>query len=570
MDVGNDPFPRDEVTGLAAFENLEPVSGMNVVPEEPPPQPAAMQPAARTFSRPIGVSPVHAPATNGGADSDRQDKTEILTLNGAEQVVEEDESSDDGYGWEDDAATSILTPAAFRMPSPSPSQQHAAPPAASLDMDWDEDEPPTRMRDDLPFLPPLGGASARGSSHDSWTDEESGQPDAVDRFDDLASAGYVPPDLPVPTPPVGRPSPFPQANVASNRTYLAPIATPLERGGAPSPFSGAVTSDLPTGTDSFASSLAGRPPWQLVTAGAGVMLVLFLIGRLVFGGSSTGNVTLTTAPSDAQVLIDGKPAVGTSSPYSVSDLAVGSHELVVQKPGFSEYRSTFNVEKGESRALPMVELASKKVDSGFAVNSMPSGADISVDGAATGKTTPSKVSGIAPGVHKLQLQLAGHSPFELSILVPDTGVLQLPTAELTETSVAAATTPKAKSEREPREPREAREPREHREREPKEVSLTSTEKPRRSHADAEPVAARPEPAPKSSGGASGMLRLNSRPWSQVFVDGRLVGNTPQMGLPLSNGNHSVRLVNAQMGLTKTFSVQIKTGQMVTKVVNLVE
>ena len=566
MDVGNDPFPRDEVTGLAAFENLEPVSGMNVVPEEPPPQPAAPQPAPRTFSRPIGVSPVHAPATNGGADSERQDKTEILTLNGAEQVVEDD-SSDDGYGWEEDAATSILTPAAFRMPSPS--QQHAAPPAASLDMDWDEDEPPTRMRDDLPFLPPLGGASARGSNHDSWSDEESGHPEPVDRFDDLASAGYVPPDLPVPTPPVGRPSPFPQANVASSRTYLAPITTPVaERGGAPSPFSGGVTADLPTGTDSFASSLAGRPPWQLVSAGAGVMLVLFLIGRLFFGGSSTGNVTLTTAPSDAQVLIDGKPATGTSSPYSVSDLAVGSHELVVQKPGFSEHRSTFNVEKGESRALPMVELASKQVDRGFAVNSMPSGADISVDGAATGKTTPAKVSGITPGVHKLQLQLAGHNPFELSILVPDTGVLQLPTAELTEASVAAATSPKAKSEREPREPREAREPREHRE--PKET-LASIDKPRRLHAaDAEPIAARPEPAPKSTGGASGMLRLNSRPWSQVFVDGRLVGNTPQMGLPLSNGNHSVRLVNAQMGLTKTFSVQIKTGQMVTKVVNLVE
>jgi hypothetical protein len=36
MDVGNDPFPRDEVTGLAAFENLEPVSGMNVLPEPAP------------------------------------------------------------------------------------------------------------------------------------------------------------------------------------------------------------------------------------------------------------------------------------------------------------------------------------------------------------------------------------------------------------------------------------------------------------------------------------------------------------------------------------------------------
>jgi PEGA domain len=553
MDVGNDPFPRDEVTGLAAFENLEPVSGMNVLPE-PAPEPAP-QPV-RTFNRPIGVSPVPSTAARGGNDdSERQDKTEILNLNGAEQVIEE-EPSGEGYGWEDDAATSILTPAAFRTPVQSTQ------PAASLDMDWDEEEPPTRMRDEMPFLPPLGG-SATHSVHDSWADEPN--PEPLGRFDDLASAGYVPPaDLPVPSPPVGRPSPFPQANSAAHRTYLAPIAQAPDRGGAPSPFSATESvAELPTG---MASMLANRPVWQLVSAGAGVVLVVFLIGRLAFGGSSTAGVTITTAPSDAQVFIDGKPVSGTASPYSANELEAGQHELVVQKEGFKEYRTNFTVAKGESRALPMVELASKKLESAVAVNSMPSGAAISVDGAATGKTTPAKVTGLTPGVHKLQLALTGHNPFELSILVPESGVLQLPTAELAETSVAAATTAPARAKPEPREhrePREAREPREPRE------PVAASEKPRKSHAEPEPVV-RAEPAPRSTGGAGGMLRLNSRPWSQVFVDGRLVGNTPQMGLPLSPGNHSIRLVNAQMGLTKTFSVSVKTGQMVTKVVNLVE
>lgn len=555
MDVGNDPFPRDEVTGLAAFENLEPVSAMNVMPD-PPAEPVVQQ-HARTFNRPIGVAPLHAPAARGGTDrdsDDREDNTEILNLNGAEQVIEEeDEDQGSGDGWEDDAATSILSPATFR---PVPSQAAAAPPAASLDMDWDEDEPPTRMRDDMPFLPPLGARSHRSTSNDSW-DGEGGNPESLSRFDDLATAGYVPPDMPVPAPPVGRPSPFPQSNAAS-RTYLAPIAAPFSgRGGAPSPFSGASTAEHPTAM----ASLSNRPAWQLVSAGAGVMLVLFLIGRAIFGGSSTGSVTLTTVPADARVFIDGKPVNGTSSPYSASELEAGQHEVVVQKEGFKEYRSNFSVDKGASHALPMVELASKE-DSGFAVNSMPSGADIWIDGAATGKTTPAKVSGVTPGVHKLQLQLAGHNPFELSVLVPDNGVLQLPTAELAETSAVVAAAPRARAE-----PREPREPREHRE--PREPTASSEPKLRRA-SQSEPVAARPEPAAKSSGGAGGMLRLNSRPWSQVYVDGRLVGNTPQMALPLSNGNHSIRLVNTQMGLTKTFSVAVKTGQMVTKVVNLVE
>ncbi len=67
---------------------------------------------------------------------------------------------------------------------------------------------------------------------------------------------------------------------------------------------------------------------------------------------------------------------------------------------------------------------------------------------------------------------------------------------------------------------------------------------------------------------TGMLRINSRPWSQVSVDGRLVGNTPQMSLRLSPGKHTVLLVNPEFDLRKTLTVQIKRGAIVTKIVEL--
>jgi PEGA domain len=540
MDVSNDPFPRDEVTGLAAFENLEPVSALNVMPEPPPePEPVA-QPAPRTFNRPIGVAPA-------AATSERPDKTEVLNLDKAEQVSDEDER--DSFGWDEDEATSILTPAAFRQPMAAAPGSQPAHPSASLEMDWDEDEPPTRMRDDLPFLPPLGGASHASANNGRWAEEEPVR--ASDRtYDDLATAGYAPVDLPVPAPPVGRPSPFPAAS-ATTGSYLEPIAAPvppIARGGAPSPFS--ATS---AGIEAIKPA---RPPWMLVAAGAGIAVVLLLLGRALFGGSPDAGVTVATTPGDARVYIDGRPVAGTSSPFSANELKGGPHELVVQKDGFVEHRSTFNLEEGETRALPAVELAAKKQDTGFAINSMPSGAEILVDGSATGKVTPAKLADLPAGVHKLQLRLAGHNDWELQVLVQENAVLQLPTAELTAAAVASS---KSRERAEPREPR---------------GSLASAEpRVRRPRAEPEPMAAAPvrEPAAsKSSGGAGGMLRLNSRPWSQVYVDGRLVGNTPQMGLPLSAGNHSIRLVNAQMGLTKTFSVSVKAGQMVTKVVNLVE
>ncbi|HKP61234.1 MAG TPA: PEGA domain-containing protein [Polyangiales bacterium] len=486
---------------------------------------------------------------------DRADNTEVLNLDKAEQVSEE--PNNEGFGWDDDEATSILTPGAFRPPLAAASGSHAAH-SASLEMDWDEDEPPTRMRDDLPFLPPLGGAVHAAAHPGSWADDVSGPPDRA--YDDLATAGYAPVDLPVPTPPVGRPSPFPVPSATSG-AYLEPIPAavpPIARGGAPSPFS--ATS---AGVEAIKPA---RPPWMLVAAGAGIAVVLLLLGRALFGGSPDASVTVATTPADARAYIDGRPASGTGSPYSANELKGGPHELVVQKEGFIEHRSTFNLEDGETRSLPAVDLKAKKQDTGFAINSMPSGADILVDGNAIGKVTPAKLTDVSAGVHKLQLRLAGHNEWELQVLVQDNAVLQLPTAELT----AAAVSSKPKVERAERAERaEPREPREHRE------SSTASAAPRKPRPEPEPVMAAVapmrEPAPpKSTGGAGGMLRLNSRPWSQVYVDGRLVGNTPQMGLPLSPGNHSIRLVNAQMGLTKTFSVSVKTGQMVTKVVNLVE
>jgi hypothetical protein len=83
----------------------------------------------------------------------------------------------------------------------------------------------------------------------------------------------------------------------------------------------------------------------------------------------------------------------------------------------------------------------------------------------------------------------------------------------------------------------------------------------------EKPAARVEPAAPAARGM-GTLRVNSLPWAQVFVDGNLVGNTPQMGLPLSAGRHKIKLVNPPLEMTKVLSVEIAPGQVVTKTINL--
>ncbi|HKU40833.1 MAG TPA: PEGA domain-containing protein, partial [Polyangiales bacterium] len=91
--------------------------------------------------------------------------------------------------------------------------------------------------------------------------------------------------------------------------------------------------------------------------------------------------------------------------------------------------------------------------------------------------------------------------------------------------------------------------------------------PRAKRAAAAPAPAK-RPAPAAQSGAMGTLRINTRPWSRVIIDGKLIGNTPQFNVPLRAGTHTVNLVNPEFGLNKTVSVEIKAGQVVTKVLSL--
>jgi serine/threonine-protein kinase len=87
--------------------------------------------------------------------------------------------------------------------------------------------------------------------------------------------------------------------------------------------------------------------------------------------------------------------------------------------------------------------------------------------------------------------------------------------------------------------------------------------PRATHSPAA-TADEPKAAPVERTSGIGILRLNSRPWSQVFVDGKLVGNTPQMGLRLNAGSHRIELVNPQLGMSKKFKVEVQADEIVTR------
>lgn len=85
-------------------------------------------------------------------------------------------------------------------------------------------------------------------------------------------------------------------------------------------------------------------------------------------------------------------------------------------------------------------------------------------------------------------------------------------------------------------------------------------------APAEPLAPVPAPAPVEAMPPEpevilGQLKVNSIPWSTVFVDGAELRRTPVTGHALPVGPHEIRLVTAE-GLEKTTTVSIGEGAQV--------
>jgi hypothetical protein len=292
--------------------------------------------------------------------------------------------------------------------------------------------------------------------------------------------------------------------------------------------------------------------------------------RALLMGAEPATVTIVTKPADAEVLVDGQPlAGGQSSPFTVQNLtAEQPHAITVRKPGYAEQTHHVSLEAGAVLALPNVELAPVRVDTGFALGSMPAGAAIYVDDQKLAVTTPARITDLAPGLHVIRLEGGeGYQPWETQVALASGQVIELPTARLVAGAAGAqraaarsSATPVSRSSGRSRSSSSGRS-------RPERVSAPA---PRREPPVAVTSAPRPVAGPPRVSGASGTLRLNSRPWSQVYVDGRLIGNTPQMNVQLSAGSHSIKLVNPQLGMTKTLKVKIQNGKVTTKIVELME
>jgi serine/threonine-protein kinase len=79
----------------------------------------------------------------------------------------------------------------------------------------------------------------------------------------------------------------------------------------------------------------------------------------------------------------------------------------------------------------------------------------------------------------------------------------------------------------------------------------------------ERIALKFSPTPRT-----GVLRLDTIPWSEVYLGKRKLGITPLMGIKLPSGTHRLTAVNKDLGLKKTFSITIRPDRTTTRQVKI--
>lgn len=130
---------------------------------------------------------------------------------------------------------------------------------------------------------------------------------------------------------------------------------------------------------------------------------------------STVNIS---APEGVTILIDGK-TMGVGNVTTM--LGKGKYIVEVRKQGYRSEQWQLNVDKIKqtyTKNFAALEPIYGTID----IQSMPSGALISIDGVTTNRTTPNSLSKILIGDHKITLTHSGYQPYETTVNVVENTV----------------------------------------------------------------------------------------------------------------------------------------------------
>jgi serine/threonine protein kinase len=276
--------------------------------------------------------------------------------------------------------------------------------------------------------------------------------------------------------------------------------------------------------------------------------------------STQGEVVIRSEPEGAQVVLDGQQ-LSAVTPLKISSLAPGQHRIEVRGvDGYREWSQEIEVVPGGSQEVTarlVVSVVRARVET------LPPGAKVYLAGDAAERRylgiSPVDVR-LDPSVrYTVELEKRGcrTRSEELSF---GAGLKSHKVAYTLDCSTAAPEPepPRRSVVRGAGPSRASSRPRGAKARAP-----VARQEPR--GAAAEDVEPKTPQETEASGDRSGdgVLNVNSRPWAQVFLDGKELGAVPLRGVKVAPGAHKLTLVNDEFGIKKTYSVDVKADEEVT-------
>jgi hypothetical protein len=204
----------------------------------------------------------------------------------------------------------------------------------------------------------------------------------------------------------------------------------------PSPRTGAEATTAGTGTKPLAKAAApSTRPSRMVQ-----VVLLFALGLLVVAvallivplmrGPGKGTLEVTVNPGGSAIYVNGVQR-GTASPtLSIPDLDTGRYTIQAKRSGYREVQELVSVATGQKQ---LVSLVLQKRRSKLRLTSTPTGAQVFLDGRATGLETPVELDDLDPGrAYTVRLQRLGNKPTTKEVNASDDVVrvhVELPPAE---------------------------------------------------------------------------------------------------------------------------------------------
>ena len=146
------------------------------------------------------------------------------------------------------------------------------------------------------------------------------------------------------------------------------------------------------------------------------LFMLFLISLILFlpvSVSAVGNISVSSLPTGAAVLLDGINT-GTTTPTIIESVTSGSHIVLLRFTGYQDYTRSVTVSDNATSTVSATLTASTPSPNSIYINSNPAGATVYINNNLQGQT-PLTIGSVPNGNYQIIIQYAGYSDWSQNI-----------------------------------------------------------------------------------------------------------------------------------------------------------